>query len=555
MGFLKENNQKTINSVIVSWLTEYYIYIIVVLAIVLPLFLNKGYVFLIDFNFGPNVLVDIFSSGFLTIAIINIFSLFHFYAFGEKLFIAAVILLVLLGGKKIAESLSQNRWIVFITSLFFLFNPFVYQRIMYGQIGVVAAFGLLCLALGYGLSYVKDRKDFDLYKWGIFTGLSFQFSPHFIFFSFIAYGFIFSILLWKKMERRELQKIILVLLFFAVILNINWILGYFTKHSQLDFKQRFNLNDLIAFQTAGKTGTEALGNVLMMSGFWAKDRGMYIDFTGAGGDWGVSFLLLSPIILLGLFLGLKNKESRLLMLGLIFIFIISVILAVGIRLSVSREITYWLFHNVPFYKGLRESGKWISLIVIIYGILLALGLNQLSKYKIVRENKFLSAILISLLIVMQSPFLLFGFNGQIKPVNYPKDWQEIDQYIISHKKDKECSDVILFLPWHLYMSFSWVNNRLIVNPANSFFSCPVIQGTNMEWAGIYDNSGNRNGKIIKEWLEKKNEPNFLKDRGLNVQYIILVKEVDWQEYEWLNNLSGLKLTKEMDTLRLYEINE
>ena len=50
MGFLKEKNQKTINSVVTSWLAEYYIYVLVILAIVLPLFLHQGYVFFVDFS-------------------------------------------------------------------------------------------------------------------------------------------------------------------------------------------------------------------------------------------------------------------------------------------------------------------------------------------------------------------------------------------------------------------------------------------------------------------------------------------------------------------------
>ena len=557
MGFLKEKNQKTINSVVTSWLAEYYIYVLVILAIVLPLFLHQGYVFFVDFHFGPHVPVDFFSSGFLMGAVVNIFSLFYFYSFGEKLFIAAVLFLVLLGGKKIAESLSDNKWIIFITSLFFLFNPFVYGRMMYGQIGVLAAFGLLCLALGYGLSYVKDRKNIDLYRWGIFTGLSLQFSSHFIFFSFILYGVLFSILLWRKIDKKQFLKVISVILLCIIILNTNWILGYIKKPSQLDFNQNFNIKDLVAFQTSGKTGSESLGNVLMMSGFWGKERGIYADLTGVGQPWGISFLLLSPIIFFGLFIGFKKKEFRPMTLGLISIFIIAVVLAIGIRLPISREITYWLFNHVPFYKGLRESAKWVSLIVIIYGIWLTFGLNSLLKYRIVKENRALSVILVSLLIVMQAPFLLFGFKNQVHPVNYPQDWQQIDEYIISHQdanSSSDCKDLILFLPWHLYMSFSWIGS-LVVNPANSFFSCPVIQGTNMEWAGIYDNSGDKNGMIIKEWLEKKNEPDSLINQGLNIKYIILAKEVDWQEYQWLDKIDELKLVKETDTLKLYELDK
>lgn len=537
-----------------NFIKEYFPYVLIVSCITLPFFLNSGYVFLVDFNFGPNVSADILNSNFLVVLIIKILSLFYFYPFGEKLFISLVLFLVLLGGKKIAEHLSQNRWIVIITSLFLLFNPFVYQRIMYGQISIVGAFGLLCLSLGYSLSYIKEGKNSNLYMWSILNALSFQFSTHFVFLSFLLNFSFLAILFFLKTDKRKLLKIILVLLFCAITLNLNWILGYIIKPSQLNFNQRFTYDDLEAFQISGQNGLEALGNVVMMSGFWAKERGIYVDLSGVGQIWGTSFLLLLPIILAGLFFGLRKKEHRPMLLGLIFIFFIAVILAVGIRLPVSREITYWLFNNVPFYKGLRESGKWVSLIVVIYGILLALGLEHLSKYKIIRENKTLSVVLICLLIVMQSPFLLFGFYGQTRPVNYPEDWKEINKYIASQQDGKYCKDLVLFLPWHLYMSFSWIDNRLIANPANSFFSCKIIQGTNMEWAGIYDNSGDKNGMIIEQWIKEKKSVDFFKNNGLNIKYIILAKEVDWQEYQWIDKIDGLKIEKETDNLKLYRVN-
>src|SRR3989338_4530131 len=107
-----------------KWLKENFQYIFVVLAVVLPLFFKSGYLFLTDFYFGPNVPINFFSNSFLTVFLIKLFSLFYFYDVGQKIFIGAALLIILLGGKKLSENFVNNKWIIFLSSLFFLFNPF-----------------------------------------------------------------------------------------------------------------------------------------------------------------------------------------------------------------------------------------------------------------------------------------------------------------------------------------------------------------------------------------------------------------------------------------------
>ena len=95
----------------------------------------------------------------------------------------------------------------------------------------------------------------------------------------------------------------------------------------------------------------------------------------------------------------------------------------------------------------------------------------------------------------------------------------------------------------------------------------------MEFGGIYDNSQDAEGRAVAAWLAEKGKfqsplfsststevfiegPNLVKGSGLAVnsfRYIILAKEVDYNSYAWLNNLSYLKLLLETKTLLVYEI--
>ena len=152
--------------------------------------------------------------------------------------------------------------------------------------------------------------------------------------------------------------------------------------------------------------------------------------------------------------------------------------------------------------------------------------------------------------------MLFAFNGQLDTKTYPKDWYEIDNLI---SEESNCEYNALFLPWHMYMNFKFVNEKdinrgIIANPAHTFFKCNTITGTNMEWGGIYDNSGDPVGDNLLN--------NFLKKNGIgsedvlkkyNIKYIILAKEVDYNNYLSLQSLTYLQLEKETANLYLFKV--
>lgn len=551
---------------------ELFLYLLPVSAIFLPWAFKEGYVFMADFVWGPKAFWDISNTAFFSSLFMKILSGFYFFDIGEKIYFTLTLLVVLMGGRKIVRNFTDNKTLIFIISLFFLFNPFIYDRVMYGQINIVAFFGFLCLAVGYLLEFLRTKENKKILFFGILSGISAQFSPHSIFFSVAMYViFLFIVFMGKKeFNVREFIKYGILAFLIVISINFNWIFGVFlgepSAPKMVDFVNLgISEEDLIAFQTSGKNGFDALKNTVMMSGFWGKDQFRYVDLTKQKENWGRSFYLLLPLIIWGAVMGLRKKEFRVLTIGLLILFAGVVVLAVGIRLPVAKEITLWLFNNFPFYKGLRETQKWAALVVMVYGIFLAMGVNELFKKKIIQNYKFLSGFVFGSVIIMQAPLMLWGLGGQIRPVDYPKDWYEIDNLIVNKFQlsisdfqqkfingKKGCDSNVLFLPWHMHMHFKWVGNIVAV-PANVFFSCPVIQGTNMEWGGIYDNSTDLKGQKVFEWLSARGQTDLLNNADLNIKYIILAKEVDWQGYLWINSLPDVEFIKETETLRLYRI--
>ena len=102
-------------------------YLLVWILVVLPWWLKSGYVFLVDFTWGPKMIPDIDSSWFIVQTLIKIDSLFVPVSVSGKAFLSLVILGVLVSGSRLAQRFTEDRFLVFIISLFALFNPFVYD--------------------------------------------------------------------------------------------------------------------------------------------------------------------------------------------------------------------------------------------------------------------------------------------------------------------------------------------------------------------------------------------------------------------------------------------
>lgn len=545
-------------------------YVLIILAIITPWFLKPGYLFMTDMVWGPKISLDWTGSWFLFNLLVKSLSFVLPIDFLEKIFISGIFLLILLGGRLLVKAILEyndpsaapSRGLIFVLSLFALFNPFVYDRALYGQFGVILSYGCLLFVAAYLLRAYRTLDFKNFYPAAIFTALALMFSVHFIFL-LAPFYLLFIIGLIEK--RREIKPIgsarnfwlaALFSVLIVLVLNANWLFAIAFKASPLTnfVEQGITTQDLAAFATAGKTPAETFSNVLLMSGFWGKDQYRYFDLTIAPG-WQRGFILLAPLILFGLYLSFRRRSrpAKIFSASLLVIFAAAVVLAVGIKSPLTNGLTLFLYNHFPLYKGLREPQKWVAVLIPIYLFYLTLGAARLSRAKIIRENRLTSGFILAAIIVMQASYLFWGFNRQASPTAYPADWYEANQLLVNRSPQSYgCADRVLFLPWHLYLSFNWVG-KIVANPASAFFTCPVLSGTDMEWGGIYDNSQSPDGAAVASWLAAQGKTGVPILSGPPIRYIILAKEVDFASYSWLNSLSYVKLLLETKTLLVYEI--
>ncbi len=528
-------------------------YAVPILVIVIPILLKPGFVFLTDLAWGPQITVDFFKQSFLLNSIVKILSLILPIAFIQKLFITGVLAAIILSGRSITRNFFDNKFVVWLASLLTLVNPFVYDRLMYGQLHFLLAFALFGFGFSHLIRLVQSNQIKNLFKAAIYFSFSLVFSAHFLFFIGLV-GIIFFLLYLFRipkniLNKQKLKKIVLWSLLICIVINLNWIIGVFaTKTLDQDFiGQTITKEHLFFFRTAGETGQDALLNVILLSGFWGSEQHRYLDIA-TNTNFRVAFIMLVPLLIYGVWRLFKDPKTKKIAIGLIIMWIVAITLAVGIRLPITKQITEFMFDNFPFYKGMRDTAKWISLIVLVYTVWFACGVYGLTQSKVFKSYKTVFITTLIFLVCFQSLPLFGAGYGQINPARYPPDWQEVDQYLL----EQDCDGNTLFLPWHMYMSFNWIG-RIVANPANLYFECPVIIGTNIEIGNIYSNNVANDSNFIEDWIKYKAPVQLLKKDELNIKYIILAKELEWEDYLWMEKDEDIEKIIDTKNLLLYKI--
>lgn len=533
-------------------------YIIITLLITGVWFMHSGYIFLTDFAIGPNLPLDWKDNELFLQLAFRFFDYFLPLAFVEKVFFSAVFLLLLFAGKKVAEQIISDPFAIFVVSVFAVFNPMIYDRALYGQMGFIASFGFLLFAVGFFLEYHKKGKTRQIIWAAILLGLSMQLALQFAFFGLIFALLFFAASLIFRIKKKSFAKEALTVLMHGALmlavvlaLNVHWfgpqvVGGQGTINEFIE--DGVTRQDFFVFRTAGKGSREVVQNVLALSGFWGKDQFRYADLTDLP-IFGISFLLLLPLLAWGAVTAIRAKETRSLAIGLVVAGAISAFLTVGISTGATETVTWWLFENFSPYKGFRETQKWVVVLSVVYLVFLSFGVKELWRWGRVAKNKYTFGALIFGIIVWQAPLLLFGFAGQVTVADYPDDWYQTERYLVD---DINCDGNALFLPWHLYIRLNFAG-AIVNNPAPVFFTCPMFSGTNMEAGAIFDNSKNPDSALIQEWVLTKGQTDFVKKNPLGIRTIILAKESDWHNYLWLEDQEGVELVEEKDGLFIYEI--
>jgi len=530
----------------------YLVYCALALVVLLPLF-KSGYVFAMDMVFTPHMRWPAqFNLPSVFLYLLNLILPSQVI---QKILLFLILFLAGTGMHKLI--LAKSQLPKYFAGIFYIFNPFVYSRFLFGQLWQLMAYALMPFVVKSLFNFFNEFNFKNALKIGLWFAFIGFISPHFIGFEFLFLAIVFLAYIWKN--RKSPKKIfkmvkysILVVMIF-LILSSWWVATYLDKSSPRGqyVQAIIGEKDFEAFQTTRDAKYGILWNVAAMYGFWGDRMGQYVVPKDTMPYWFPLFLIIFSLVIFGAICTFKKNRfiAGIFMVTAVMAFIFSV----GIAYPPFAPIIKFLNKNLFIFRGFRDSQKFTALLVLTYAYFGAMGINKilgsLQGKKLKNWKPVLAALFIALPI-LYSPLMVWGFRGQLHASHYPQSWFEANKILNQDKDDFK----VLFFPWHQYMSFGFVRNKVLGNPAPRFFDKETIAGDNMEIGEIYTHSQRPVSKLVEnKVLAKRDKIDNLGKMliSFNIKYVLLAKEADWDEYGFLDQQKDLEMIYESEELKIY----
>lgn len=530
----------------IEWLA-YGIYALVALAIMLPLF-KPGFILTLDMVFTPTLgLPDAITSSYPFHAFLHALNILIPADIIQKLLLLAILLFASIGMHRLIRLLSPKAqeidWGIYLASIFFAINPFTYSRFMAGQYSVLLGYALLPWFVRLLLKFLNRPNLVGGLKLGSLAAVIGALSIHTLGAIAITSAIAVVIMIWRfKHKMAGYLKFGAVALGLFVLLSSYWLVPLTLGQGKTaDIISEFTVADTEAFETRGGNPAVRIGHIIRLQGFWVEDRGQFLLPQDRAILWGLMALVIFALVIYGAVrLWQKNKPIAIFFAasGLV-----ALLLAAGIFGPVGDKLL--------LMTGVREPHKLVGLLALTYGVLLAFGVNGLlARMREKNETAYgLAAVILLIVPFLFMRVMFWGFNGQLTPREYPKDW-----FTVNNQLNKDMDDFgVLFLPWHQYMHFDFAG-RIIATPAPQFFGKTIVASSDPELDGASGGQQDERSRAVASLIKTgEDEPMFAdKLAAQNIKYIILAKDLDYREYEYLDDLPELERVGNYDDVVLYE---
>lgn len=484
----------------------------------------------------------------------DFFTIIFWYKFYSKLQFFLIVFftwyLWYLYSKQLIENIfnkdfSKYKFIWILWSIFFMINPFFYER-MITQPWVFLAILFLWYWIYFLFKTLFEGKNINYLLTWIFFWLWITLSPHTIFMIFLIYLVFFIIT--KQNIKNYLMLIFSWVL--SIILNLNWFIWWFLfwNNNTINYVWTINQANIDNFFTNSIPNLWLELTNLLLYWFWWERYNYFYSPSIANEKWYFAWFFILLIILFWLYKIFKSNKK--IFSFLIIVWFISFILWIWTKSNTFWFISQFLFDNLPYYIWLREPQKWIWVLMICYSFwfiawsfYLYIFLQNFLKIKYFPS---IFIIIVFLFLHSWSPNVIFWFQRQLFISNYPVEYFDF-------KNDFKNFDwKILVFPWHSYIWCNYTKWRIVPNLSKEFFK-PLVLTTsdNIEIWTLYTNSDSQTSKDIEKFLQNKDYLLLKKHEFTNI--LFLDKCADFKNYEFLEKDPNLQKVYNSTNLKFYQI--
>ena len=456
-------------------------------------------------------------------------------------------------------------------------NPFVFNRIFVGHIDLLIGYALLPFAVVTALRLEGPLWRYALRVslwWAALTSLT----PHFSWIYGVVVLVVAIVAAAKWALRDALVRLAITVTSFFVMSSY-----LLLPHFATTLATQNGLSSLALYQSSGDPRFGLFGNVAGLYGFWRLGPGPTLPKNLISG-WPFLYLAILLVAVTGVWLALRarrpstsdestqpienvpapplsvflqsepsvdaDRTNRVFVAtSLLAIGAIGYLLALGSQ-GPTGPLFRWCYVHVPFFAIMREPQKFLMLLALAYSVFFGWGISHISKLASSTKTSrgVVAALALGIALPLgYTPTMFNGLSAQIAPSHVPSSYERANELMGTG------AGSVLALPWHLYLSYPFTNNRVIANLTPSLLQRTVISGDNVEAGGIETQSTSLESKYLASLYSRGSS---LKHFGalvapLGVEYVALSKTVDWPAYLWLTHQRDLKLVFDTSSLEVW----
>lgn len=371
----------------------------------------------------------------------------------------------------VGRALKKSRLSSAFAGLFYMFSPWLFDRIVAGDFSRMFAYVLYPLCFHFFTkSIISDEKKEGDILYSLLIGILLLFvdSVAFIviFSSLILYSVIRAI--YSSKRSREIvvnAKSLIIIFCIFLVSNLYWIFPSLFLPQQTGVVSLATVSDLVY-----RSRNAQIVNVIRCLG---SPMGWFTDLVSRGGMfypiW-IAFSLLIPIFAFSVSI-FRPKNKDVIFFSLLAV--ISVFLGKGVNPPFG-EVYLWGYQNIVYFQVFRDPNKWVMILSFAFAFLLLEGTElitsiaprvslrhstEIKTFPRVNRRKaysiFLTSILVATILVSSSPFLTgIGLGGILKTVDFPKPYQTVTQWLAEQSGDFR----VLWLPPDPYTQYDWIDS-------------------------------------------------------------------------------------------------
>jgi hypothetical protein len=421
--------------------------------------------------------------------------------------------------------------------LFYAVNPFVFDRLYAGQLGVLLGYAVLPFAVTALLDAAQEPHRVG--RAACWAGATVMMSEHF---AWILVPVTAAIALTRAHRMRACVRLAAAALGAAAICSC-----LLTAPVLAGTRPAGALAQLAAYRTRADPRVGLLVNVSGLYGFFRPGP---TEPKNLLSGWPAVLAALALIVAVGYVAvlrdtALRDTACRRDGLAILAAGVAGYFLALGDQ-GPAGGLFRLAYEHVPGFVMMREPDKFAVLLALAYAYGFGWGIAWLttrSRQKVVEAAVTALAIAVPL---AYTPNLLDGLGGQVKASELPSSWS-----VASHLAGQ---DTVLFLPWHEYFPTPFTGQRVIANPAAFYFAGTVL--TSQDPGAGYAFAAEDPEHVF---LDTVLGPPVDLPRarvaltGLGVRFIALAKVADWRDYARVGDAPGIRLMYSSPSLDLFSV--